>query len=478
MTNQLFIEISEWKLEAKQEDVGRYFYHSNITDKLVNGSRSYVIGRKGSGKTAICEHINRIKDPKIFTRKLTFKNFPFNDLYALKNDSYSKPNQYITLWKYLIYTSIAKQMMINANIDSIVREKLTKVYSDDPERSLSRSIKKWVGANLNLEIFGVGGGVGVDFDCKENSSSWIERVETLEDLIRDHVDDSKYLIVFDELDEDYKDILTAEKHKEYTALLTSLFKAVQDIKSLFPAGEYSIFPIIFLRDDIYEIVSDPDKNKWSDFVAEIFWDTTEIKNLLAFRISRSLSPNNEIYDFEKAWNLVFDNKPVQYGHRQQKKMTKFDYMLRSSMMRPRDFVRFLKDCTQKAIKQKSKKATSNIVLKSDDSFSNYLRSELEDEIHSVIPDISTIFDLISHIRKQTIPIHEFNNAFNKAYEEGLIKQKNIDFVLRVLFHFSVIGNQPKQRNKQIFRYKMNDARFNTSEPIVIHRGLYKALQII
>ncbi len=83
---------------------------------------------------------------------------------------------------------------------------------------------------MNLEIFGVGGGVGVDFDCKENSSSWIERVETLEDLIQDHVDDSKYLIVFDELDEDYKDILNAEKHKEYTALLTSLFKAVQDIK--------------------------------------------------------------------------------------------------------------------------------------------------------------------------------------------------------------------------------------------------------
>ena len=294
MINQLFIEISEWKLEAKQEDVDRYFYHSNITNKLINGSRSYVIGRKGSGKTAICEHINRIKDPKIFTKKLTFKNFPFNDLYALKNDSYSKPNQYITLWKYLIYTSIAKQMMTNKNIDSIVREKLTKVYSDDPERSLSRSIKKWVGVNLNLEIFGVGGGVGLDFDCKENSSSWIERVETLEDLIQNHIDDSKYLIVFDELDEDYKDILNAEKHKEYTALLTSLFKAVQDIKSLFPIGEYSIFPIIFLRDDIYEIVSDPDKNKWSDFVTELFWDTTEIKNLLAFRISRSLSSDNEI----------------------------------------------------------------------------------------------------------------------------------------------------------------------------------------
>ena len=175
---------------------------------------------------------------------------------------------------------------------------------------------------------------------------------------------------------------------------------------------------------------------------------------------------------------MFDGELVRYGHRQQKKMKQFDYMLRSSMLRPRDFIRFLKDSVKMALSRDSKIVTSIIVLKCDDSFSNYLRSELEDEIHSVIPDISTIFDLLSHIRKQTIPIKEFNTAFTNAYNEGLVKEKNIDFVLRVLFHFSVIGNQPKQRNKQIFRYKINEARFNTSEAIVIHRGLYKALQII
>jgi hypothetical protein len=83
---------------------------------------------------------------------------------------------------------------------------------------------------------------------------------------------------------------------------------VQDIKAIFPSNEFNIFPIVFLRDDIYEIVSDPDKNKWSDFISEVSWDDSQIKELLSFRISRSISPDHEILDFNTAWKLVFDGR--------------------------------------------------------------------------------------------------------------------------------------------------------------------------
>ncbi|WP_148651025.1 hypothetical protein [Pseudodesulfovibrio indicus] len=72
--NSVFKEISNWKLEAKQEDVERYFYHSESVDQVVNGEICYVIGRKGAGKTAICEHLTTLSGPTIFTKKLTFKN--------------------------------------------------------------------------------------------------------------------------------------------------------------------------------------------------------------------------------------------------------------------------------------------------------------------------------------------------------------------------------------------------------------------
>ncbi|WP_193051488.1 hypothetical protein [Pseudoalteromonas undina] len=58
-------------------------------------------------------------------------------------------------------------------------------------------------------------------------------------------------------------MLVAESHKKYTELLTSLFKAVQDVRSIFRHS--NVFPIVFLRDDIYDILQDPDKGKWTDY---------------------------------------------------------------------------------------------------------------------------------------------------------------------------------------------------------------------
>jgi len=120
MKTNVFEEIEDWKLEAKLEDNERYYYHTREIAKIESGKKCYVIGRKGSGKTAISEHLHQKIDPKKFSKKLTFKNFPFADLYRYSNDSYNPPNQYITFWKYVIYSSIAQLMAKNENIDSIL----------------------------------------------------------------------------------------------------------------------------------------------------------------------------------------------------------------------------------------------------------------------------------------------------------------------------------------------------------------------
>ena len=75
-------------------------------------------------------------------------------------------------------------------------------------------------------------------------------------------------------------------------------------------------------------------------------------------------------------------------------------------------------------------------------------------------------------------IEEFTETYQKYLDEGTIKEKNIDFVLQTLFDFSVIGNRPKNRDVSFFKYENKEARFNFKENIVVHRGLFKALQIL
>jgi len=136
--HELLKEIAAWKREARAEDGNRYFWHVREVDEIERGEKHYVIGRKGSGKTAISEYFIRLNRPGVFSEKLTFKNFPFNELYEQKNRKYTTPNQFITLWKYLIYSTICRLMIKNESVDITVREQLSELYEND--FSLSRRV--------------------------------------------------------------------------------------------------------------------------------------------------------------------------------------------------------------------------------------------------------------------------------------------------------------------------------------------------
>jgi len=152
-------------------------------------------------------------------------------------------------------------------------------------------------------------------------------------------------------------------------------------------------------------------------------------------------------------------------------------MARSTHLRPRDFTKYIQACAE-ATEDSAPRIAADTVKKVDKTFSSYLKRELIDEIHGVIPDISAVFDIISQIRKQTFSEKEFRVVFDKKNREGSIKETDAAFVLRILFLFNVIGNQPRQVNQTVFRYINRDAEPNFQENFVVHRGLLKALQIL
>jgi len=474
----LLEEVSEWKLEGKLEDNSRYFYHVNEVSRIKHGKRSFVIGRKGCGKTAIAEHLCKQTEPNTRAVKLTFKNFPFNELYSLRDSGYTGPHQYITLWKFLIYSHVCQLMAENQSIDKKIRDILHRTYIDNKAPTLPRRINKWLDRDFGVELFGVGVNVGAPNQEQDRIKSLIERVETLEDVVLAHIDTSTYLIVFDELDEDYRNISDAGQYEQYTALITGLFKAVQDVRSVFSQGTSRLFPIVLLRDDIYDLIQDSDKTKWNDLRVDLDWDFDRIKELLAFRISRAIDPTGKTnLGFDDAWARLFFSNGVKVGTSGRKRIHSFEFIARSTLLRPRDFIQYLKSCCEDQLKnEKTTKIAPEIIKKVDKAFSNYFRSELTDEIHGVLPDITTIFDVISQLRKWSFSVKEFLDAYNRQLKRTNLKERDSTFILQVLFLFSVIGNHPRV-DREVFRYLNKEARFNFDEQVVVHRGLFKSLQI-
>ena len=112
-------------------------------------------------------------------------------------------------------------------------------------------------------------------------------------------------------------------------------------------------------------------------------------------------------------------------------------------------------------------------------FSNYLKDEIVDELTPLLPDIEEIFQIISNLRKQAFTIEEFKNEYTKYLVSKTVLEENIDFVLDVLFKFSVLGNQNKKKADVLyFKYMQTNMNLNRNENLVVHRGLFKALQII
>lgn len=467
-----------WKLEAKLEDTAKYFFYSSEVDSIIKRNKCYIIGRKGSGKSAICEYLIKRKEHNVFSVKLSFKNFPFNELYSLDNQKYTPPNQYITLWKYLIYSKVCKLMTTNESIDSSIRNELSKLYPKNDVKSLARKISNWTSAEFGATVLGNGGSFKFSKENNFNPIPWIDKANILEDIILNYCDDSEYYVIFDELDEDYRQINNEKDSEQYVYLLTSLFKAVQDIKSTFLESYKKIKPVVFLRDDIYTLIKDSDKNKWRDYKIEVEWNEKKLKDLLAFRITKDFDEKIQPLIFQAAWDKIFYRESIGFGNKQEKKIHSFDFIARSTHLRPRDFIQYIQGCAEETFNKNFNFIKEGNIKFVDRAFSNYLKDEIVDEVFPVLPEIEEYIQIFANIRKWNFTLQEFSNEYNKYLKAGTIKEKNIDLVLDTLYNFSVIGNQNKHK-KDIFyfKYMHTNMTFNRTENIVIHRGLFKALQL-
>lgn len=373
----------------------------------------------------------------------------------------------------MIYSCLCKRMIENQNIDPDIRKKLTKLYGTSAEDSLKKLIEKWTSKSFGLEVMDVG--FNYERERLAPEITWIDTLEILEQIILRYCDSSNYYFLFDELDEDYKEFDEKTEERNYMCMLTSLFKAVQQIRSTFDEAGKKIYPVIFLRSDIYSQLKDADKNKWRESAIDLEWNSSKIKSMLAHRICVALEvPETE---FETIWPAVFSSKKVMMGHDKKRGMDIFSYIERSTEMRPRDFVQYIKECVELANKKNEIPILPDTVKEADDSFSEYLKGETIDELFPVLPEIDEILGLLSTIRKQSFGFATFEKEYNILVNRDAVPKRDIRNVLIALFDAGVIGNQPSMKGQSIFRFSKKAPRFNYNETMIIHRGLYKALQI-
>lgn len=283
--------------------------------------------------------------------------------------------------------------------------------------------------------------------------------------------------MFDALDEDYKDILQPDRKDDYFDLLVGLFKAAQNVRySLQNEVSANIVPVIFPRDEIFDLCRDPDKNKWLDRAISLDWNPTRLQSLISFRLSRALDRHSDPQAFSSIWPQFF--RSTQYRGNRRRGEELFKFMLRSTFDRPRDIINYVRECADVALNLGENIISNDTISKADSQQSNYMRREIIDEVYSVIDDISEVLDIFVEIGKPIFSIREFTWEYNK-YILKTGRKNNIDSetLLKILYHFSVIGNI-STGNRQVFSYNSHAKKLNINSNICIHRGLLKSLELI
>jgi len=485
--NGCLTAVAAWKLEERGAENLRYFYETPDMAGLYNGELCFVIGRKGSGKTALAEHILNMNGPRTFVRALSFQNFPFAMLASFEQDGFATASRYANIWKYIIYVALLEEMARNAAVDPELRLAIDEALPRDLNRATSAYIRQITDRKFGLKIMGSGADVADGRTYLTNETSLPDRVAILERTVAEHIDQSAYYVLFDDLDDDF-DHASANPDSVYARLLGGLFRAAIDVNQHF-GRQARVYPIVFLRDDIYDLLYSNNKAKWTDKTLDLRWRNHLLHDLVAHRIyraadarpsrsapdARDASPPSGIDD---ALGLIFDSTKVRSGRRRRTRSVMAE-IERRGYGRPRDVIAYMRLAARDAVREGAPAISTDAMKRVDRDYSNYLLVDLIDELHTAIPDIRHVFKLISKDGKASLPYGHVAASLETALPEmsPAAQELGAAGVIDALVRASVLGKQLPIENQQEFRYQNPYILVSDDDKLYIHRGLHAALAV-
>lgn len=443
-----------------------------------------VLGRKGTGKTAIFKRFLNTRSNDIFCFGHTFSDYPWH--FHDKQAKIGVPDfdKFTHSWKYLILLSISKILLnqdqsVPHNDNSL--EYLTKIESfivdsygtRDPDVTQIFTPSKKLKLKPNFKVdFGVlQGEISPEGVPMENLPIIIQEVNLnlIEYVVSSLNPSNTYRILFDQLDLGFD-----PSNSDYNNRVIGLLLATKEINRIAKEKGKKLSVIVFLRDDIYNSLKFEDKNKLTQSSTTIIeWDIPgnhTLKELVEKRLTELLreNPHEEI-----RWDDVFDENQLMTG-----KQTKYNYITDRTFLRPRDAIQFMNEIL-KSHHQNSDKTnliTNKEINDARLAYSQYFLDELDDEIHKHIPKYENILEIIKSIGYHQFDTEDFENAIEK--KKSLFNDEITTYEsLKNLFEFSIIGYYKAGGggyggSEYVFRYKSARSQFEEgSKSYRVHPGL-------
>lgn len=489
MTNAQDIKywLPEFSVSAETDtELQDYFFDTPEVQKIVNSKNWLLLGRKGTGKTAIYKYLEQAESSDVNNYNvisLNFKDYPWPAHKLYKEALSGELSAYQKSWRYLFFVKLLSKLIeIKESKSENLSKNLTwaknyinKIYGN-PDPTLMEVLfsklarfNKLKGPGLDID--------DIDFNVGEVSLDDVAEDKVLQTNLRtnaftlltyfeqifyENAGENKFLLILDQLDENW---LSGEI-EEYSKILINLINVCRNVSND-PNISKSIKIIPFLRTDIYESLRFNDKNKLlQDSAITISWDNDSLDDMFFERIKK-FKPSDLHLELEKKCGCVFEVSFVQQG------TPPFKFITRRSFFRPRDVIVYFNKIRN--LHELSKKGlySSSDLYAADSEASASIYNEIIDEWSNQFPNIERLLSVLQIINIQSFKYDEFKNKYEKEFSgasEGDVRRD-----LKFLFENSIVGQ--KKQGRWEYLSSLPNLKLNIENDFRTHQALKYRLQL-
>lgn len=495
---------------AGDPTLDQYFLDNNYWKDIIENRTYFVIGRKGTGKSAVYRmmHEQSFNNGYVVINS-DFGEFPFERLLTLDDPNFAKPFQYQTIWKNVILNIFAKAIFDTGslendesnihyqNIFDYVSNCIGKNIVEMHKEVVTRTEKNGAELQFNLAHLGTNGGLNANHEVEkalsigsgQNNISMIN--SALETLLVNYFmtcsEDRHIIIQFDRLDDNYNQYQNLEQY--YSAVI-SLFKVVYRINQNFAAKRINGGKIVlYLRTDIWNEFStrDAESSRWDDFCYSIDWSirgqlgwvNSKLLDIINMRIFASLHDKNVDFD------VLLKKEDINLRYpKDEKPRDVFKYVIGRTMHRPRDLIKFCK-CIQTEVTT-SGYLNFRTIKDAEKKYCGWLvNNELANEINPILVDAGPVYELLRRLGKQDKGVFTMDK-FTEAYRsvKGIAVPASLYSSIRgittpseklafYLYDIGILQNIDTSYSPPIYRSSYrNKGKLDRNLPMKIHKGVY------
>lgn len=471
MTNDLAKLESFGDVAAEDDAVLDYFLTTDAVNRVENNEVFVLLGRKGSGKTAIVRHFTESARGTP-SRAINLRGYPWNVHASRIDRGASEVEAYVAAWRYLIAVEFASLAYAESNNQSHPQAKAIRKYFDDNYGGIQPNLgdilrpDKLKLSEVSIEPSIMGNKLGSVALHREGQDISFGReldavstalLEAVDVLARETFID-RLLLHFDELDQGLSQL-----DSKRSEMIVGLILAAREIRRAYEKKGTNVNPIIYLRTDLWNELEFSDKNKISQTSAlHLEWSSESLKALVDARLKARL-------DSSISWDNI-DDQGLMRGSQ-----TKWNHIMSRTLLRPRDVIKFLNSALEVA----KRRGSSPLIFRNEDlvaareQYSSYLKSELDDEVLPHWSHWEEALQACSGISTITFDRGQFVADYNSR--KSAANPISDAEALRLLYKFSVIGYERRSGyggSSWVFQYIDPQVGWDSSASrFKVHLGL-------